>query len=98
MTKDNTKGPGRPGKGGPPSQRSDTVARKTFSVSRLAEFASIPELIKATGQPPEYWPLVIQELADNGVDDAEEGGTAPEIESAVTDNSIKARSKTGWPS
>jgi hypothetical protein len=92
------KRPGGPGKGGAPSQRSDAFERKTFRTSRLADFASIPELIKQTGQPPEHWPLVIlKELADNGVDDAEEGGTAPEIEIAVTDNSIKARSKTGWP-
>ena len=97
MTKDNTKGPGGLGKGGSPRKRSDAFERKTFRTSRLADFASIPELIKQTGQPPEHWPLVIQELADNGFDDAEEGGTAPEIESAVTDNSIKARSKTGWP-
>jgi DNA topoisomerase VI subunit B len=89
MTKDNTKGPGGPDKRSAPSKRNDTFERKTFRTSRLADFASIPELIKQTGQPPEHWPLVIlKELADNGVDDAEEGGTAPEIQIAVTDNSI----------
>src|SRR5271166_6546952 len=61
----------------------DTFRRKTFSVSRLADFASIPELIRQTGQPPGNWPLtIVKELADNGVDEAEEGGTAPEIEIA----------------
>jgi hypothetical protein len=73
MTKDNTKGPGGPGKRGQPSQRSDAFERKTFRTSRLADFASIPELIKQTGQPPEHWPLVIPELADNGVDERGRG-------------------------
>jgi hypothetical protein len=68
---------------------SDTVARKTFSVSRLAEFASIPELIKATGQPVENWALVVvKELADNAADEAEEAGVLPVIEITVEADAI----------
>jgi Histidine kinase-, DNA gyrase B-, and HSP90-like ATPase len=66
------------GKGG------DTFERKVFRASRLADFASIPELIKQTGQPPENWPLVIlKELIDNALDEAEAAGIAPEIEVTV---------------
>jgi signal transduction histidine kinase len=63
----------------------ETFERKVFRTSRLADFASIQELIKQTGQPPENWPLVIlKECVDNAVDEAEEAG----IEVSVTDNSI----------
>ena len=69
--------------------KNDTVARKTFRTSRLAEFASIPELEKATGQPVENWPLVVfKELADNAADEAEEAGVAPVIDIIVEANSI----------
>jgi DNA topoisomerase VI subunit B len=78
------KRPGGPGKG-----KGDTFERKTFRTSRLADFASISELIKQTGQPPENWPLTIfKELADNAADEAEEAGIAPVIKVVVTDNSI----------
>jgi hypothetical protein len=67
----------------------ETFERKVFRTSRLADFASIQELIKQTGQPPENWPLVIlKECVDNAVDEAEEAGIAAEIEVSVTDNSI----------
>ena len=66
-----------------------TLARKTFRVSRLAEFASVAELIKTTGHPVSDWPLVIvKELADNALDAAEEAGKAPSIEIVVGDDSI----------
>ena len=69
--------------------RGDTFERKTFSVSRLADFATISELTKQTGQPVENWPLVVvKELADNALDDAEKAGVAPEIEIVVTESSI----------
>jgi hypothetical protein len=71
------------------SKGSETFERKVFRTSRLADFASIPELIKQTGQPPENWPLVIlKELIDNALDEAEEADIAPEIEVVVGDNSI----------
>ena len=51
-----------------------SLARKTFTISRLAEFASTAELAKATGHPVERWPLVIvKELIDNALDAAEGG-------------------------
>ena len=63
------------------SKPGDTVARKAFRTSRLAEFASISELEKATGQPVENWPLVVfKELADNAADEAEKAGVAPVVE------------------
>jgi DNA topoisomerase VI subunit B len=66
-----------------------TLVRKTFSVSRLAEFASQSELIKQTGHDVEDWPLVIaKEVIDNGLDEAEEAETAPAIEVVVDTNSI----------
>ena len=69
--------------------RGDTFERKAFSVSRLADFATISELTKQTGQPVENWPLVVvKELADNALDDAEKTGVAPEIEIVVTQSSI----------
>jgi hypothetical protein len=67
----------------------DTFERKVFRSSRLAEFASVNELIRQTGQPVENWPLVIaKELADNALDAAEKAGTAPMVEIVTADNSI----------
>jgi hypothetical protein len=45
---------------------------------------------RETGQPVANWPLVIlKELADNALDDAEKTGTAPEIEMIIDDaNSV----------
>ena len=52
---------------GTPSQ---ILARKTFSVSRLSEFASEAELVKQTGHDADDWPLVIvKELVDNAYND-----------------------------
>ena len=62
------------GKGG--NGGDDTFERKTFSVSRLAEFATLDELTKQTGQPPENWVLVVvKELVDNALDEAERAGS-----------------------
>ena len=83
------KRPGGPGEG-------DTFERKTFRASRLAEFASVEELIKQTGQPPENWPLVVfKELADNALDEAEGAGIAPIIE-IVVDRQFDHRRRP-WP-
>jgi hypothetical protein len=67
-----------------------TLTRKAFSTSRLAEFASVPELARQTGQPPQNWPLtIVKELVDNSIDAAEEAGVAPVVEVEVkTDGSI----------
>ena len=67
----------------------DAVARKVFSTSRLAEFASISEMEKQTGQPVTNWLLVVvKELCDNALDEMEEAGQAPVIEIAVDGASI----------
>ena len=52
-----------------------SLTRKTFSISRLAEFVSESELVKQIGHPVRDWPLVIvKELVDNALDEAEEAG------------------------
>ena len=59
------------------------LARKEFTVSRLAEFASQAELTKQVGHPVELWPeVILMELIDNSLDAAEEAGQPPRI--AVT--------------
>jgi DNA topoisomerase VI subunit B len=62
----------------------NVLERKTFTISRLAEFASRAELVKLTGHPVERWPLaIIKEISDNALDSAEEAGVAPMISIAV---------------
>jgi Histidine kinase-, DNA gyrase B-, and HSP90-like ATPase len=62
----------------------DTFERKTFSISRLAEFVSESELVKQIGHPVRDWPLVIvKELVDNALDEAEEAGLPPCIRISV---------------
>ena len=59
----------------------DTFERKTFSISRLAEFVSESELVKQIGHPVRDWSLVIvKELVDNALDEAEEAGSPPTIQ------------------
>ena len=66
-----------------------TLTRKTFTVSRLAEFVSESELVKQIGHPVADWPLVIlKELVDNALDEAEEAGVPPVITIGVTNHSI----------
>ena len=61
----------------------NTFERKTFTISRLAEFVSESELVKQIGHPVADWPLVIlKELVDNALDEAEEAGVPPVIEIA----------------
>ena len=63
-----------------PLKKPPTLERKTFAVSRLAEFASAPELTKQIGHPLEHWPAVIfKEIVDNAIDAAEEKGEAPVV-------------------
>ena len=65
-----------------------TFERKTFTVSRLAEFVSESELVKQIGHPVADWPLVIlKELVDNALDEAEEAGVPPVIEISVDEAS-----------
>jgi DNA topoisomerase VI subunit B len=61
-----------------------SLARKTFTVSRLSEFVSTLELVKQIGHAVEQWPeVVIKESVDNALDEAEEAGIAPKVEVAV---------------
>jgi len=56
------------------------LQRKTFQTSRSLDFCSASQLTIETGHAPEHWPLVIlKELLDNALDEAEEAGVAPEI-------------------
>ena len=76
----------------------DTFERKTFSISRLAEFVSESELVKQIGHPVRDWPLVIvKELVDNALDEAEEAGSPPTIQiqvDAPEDEPVKSLSMT----
>jgi DNA topoisomerase VI subunit B len=75
----------------PPTAR---LERKVFATSRMSEFCTVKELTLQTGHPPEQWPLVIiKELVDNAIDEAEKSRVAPIIsievrgtEITVTDN------------
>jgi hypothetical protein len=59
--------------------------RVAFKTSRLLDFVGRRELTAQIGHGPDQWPLVIlKEGIDNGVDNAEEAGRAPEIRVNVT--------------
>jgi hypothetical protein len=65
------------------------LQRKTFSASRLDEYASIDGLTKLTGQPVENWLLVIaKECIDNAADNAENAGVAPVISVTIGSDGI----------
>jgi DNA topoisomerase VI subunit B len=67
----------------------DTFERKTFTTSRLAEFATETELTKQIGHSAALWPIVVvKELVDNALDAAERAGIAPEVSVNVEANSI----------
>jgi DNA topoisomerase VI subunit B len=66
-----------------------SLERKAFATSRLADFTSIPELQKQTGHAVGDWPLVVlKELLDNAVDAAEKAGTAPVVDVSISAGSI----------
>jgi hypothetical protein len=65
------------------------ITRVPFTVSRLMEFCIKRELVNQTGHDVWDWPLVVvKELTDNALDEAEEAGIAPVVEVEVTDNKI----------
>ena len=65
------------------------IKRVPFVVSRLMEFCTRRELVNQTGHDVSEWPLVVlKELIDNALDEAEEVGTAPVIHIEVTGNKI----------
>ena len=77
----------------------EALQRKTFSASRLDEYASIDGLTKLTGQPVENWPLVMaKECIDNAADDAENAGVAPVVTVTIGSDGIAVEDKgSGLP-
>ena len=56
------------------------LARRTFSVSRAADFLEARALVSQTGQPEDrFGNVVIKELLDNALDACETVGVQPEI-------------------
>jgi DNA topoisomerase VI subunit B len=67
------------------NQTTQRLDRPVFTTSRNLDFLNRAELVAQTGHGPDQWPLVVlKELTDNALDDAEEAGTAPVIAIEVT--------------
>jgi hypothetical protein len=65
------------------------LTRVPFTVSRLMEFCTRRELVNQTGHEVWEWPLVVlKELVDNAIDEAEEAGLAPVVNIVVVGNKI----------
>lgn len=61
-----------------------TLERRSFSISRAAEYFDVSELEKLTGQPRRHFAtVVLKELVDNALDAAETAGRTPHIEIEV---------------
>ena len=77
----------------------DMFERKTFTVSRLSEFATESELTKQVGHGAALWPLVVvKELVDNAIDAAENAGLASDVAVVVeSDRIIVADQGQGIP-
>ena len=72
-----------------PVKSAKSLTRVPFKVSRLMEICTRRELVNQTGHEVYEWALVIlKELVDNGLDDAEEAGIAPVISVTVKSGSI----------
>ena len=72
------------------------LTRVAFRVSRLMEFCTRRELQNQTGHSVDDWPLVIlKELMDNALDDAEETEVAPVISITVKSKSITIQDNGG---
>ena len=72
------------------------LTRVAFRVSRLMEFCTQRELQNQTGHSVHDWPLVIlKELMDNALDDAEEIEVAPVISITVKPKSITIQDNGG---
>ena len=70
----------------------DRLQRIVFATSRLIEFCSIKELTAQTGHGPDQWPLVImKEIIDNAIDEAENSGVPPIIDIEITGGNIIIR-------
>jgi DNA topoisomerase VI subunit B len=72
------------------------LTRVAFRVSRLMEFCTKRELQNQTGHSVDDWPLVVlKELMDNALDDAEETEVAPVISITVKPKSITIQDNGG---
>ncbi len=72
-----------------------TTTRETFTISRQLEYLSENELTKQLGYSRELWPLVlVKELIDNSVDNAEEIGVQPEVAVTIEDSSDEEKVQT----
>jgi DNA topoisomerase VI subunit B len=70
------------------------LARQTFKVSRLAEFATESELTRLVGGPKENWLVIIlKELADNALDASEEARCPPVIAITRDDSALIVEDK-----
>jgi hypothetical protein len=67
------------------------LERRTFSVSRAADFLEARALVSQTGQPEHrFGDVVIKELLDNALDACETAGVQPEITvTAETDGNVQ---------
>jgi hypothetical protein len=66
-----------------------TALHKVFSTPRLAEFATLQGLTTRIGIHSEWWPeVVVKELIDNAIDDAETADLPPVVKVAIEDNAI----------
>jgi DNA topoisomerase VI subunit B len=65
------------------------LTRVPFQVSRLMEFCSRHELVNVTGHDVTEWPqVVLKELVDNSLDDAEEAEIAPIVSIVIEGTKI----------
>ena len=65
--------PGRPPR--EPDEPAHKIERVAFTTSRLAEYCSEKELVAQTGHESREWlRVIIKELVDNAIDNAEEHG------------------------
>jgi DNA topoisomerase VI subunit B len=66
-----------------------SLARETFTTSRLLDFFSKKELTAQIGHGPDDWPLVIvKELVDNAIDACEDARIVPKIHVEITEAGI----------
>jgi Histidine kinase-, DNA gyrase B-, and HSP90-like ATPase len=72
------------------------LTRSTFSMSRLADFASKEQLELQTGHATVWWPnVILKELVDNALDETERAGVEPKIAIVVTAESISVSDNGG---
>jgi DNA topoisomerase VI subunit B len=72
------------------------ATRETFTISRSLEFLSEAELTKQIGYSREQWLLVlVKELIDNAMDNAEEIGVLPVVTVTIDDSSDEEKVQNG---